>query len=433
MTAKAHRGRQAKKATMAECRKLDATVLLEPLTVSQLRHLAKKCNISSISSMKKSELVRAFPDRGLTADVLLVSMQLEHLCVVADALDIRIPRRSKADAVSKIMEGLLDRYRGRLDHETPQGRYYLGDSGSVLQGDLGESLAGKVNLILTSPPFPLNKKKKYGNLRGDQYRQWLSQLAPILSHLLAPDGSIVVELGNAWESKRPVQSLLHLHSLIDFVENPEADLRLCQQFACYNPARLPGPAQWVTIERIRVTDSFTQVWWMAKSDRPKADNRRVLRPYSERMSSLLKRGRYNSGGRPSEHEISETGFLADHGGSIMPNLLELESSDLNGSLRLPESMLRFANTQSNDEFHRRCQASGLTPHPARMPAGLAGFFVEFLTEPGDLVLDPFAGSNTTGYVAEAMDRRWVAVEADAHYAKQARLRFAPENTFVNGE
>ncbi len=433
MTERSHKRQRANESRASGGFGIDVTAILEALTVPQLRHLAKECNLSATSNMKRAELLRTFPDHGLNADTLLESMCLEHLCVVADALDIGISRRSEADAIVRIKQRLQDRRHGRLDHNTAHGKYYLGDSGAVLQGDLGKSLVGKVNLILTSPPFPLNKKKKYGNLSGDQYRQWLSQLAPVFSRLLAPDGSVVIELGNAWESKRPVQSLLHLHSLIDFVENPEADLRLCQQFACYNPARLPGPAQWVTIERIRVTDSFTQVWWMAKSDRPKANNRRVLRPYSERMSSLLKRGRYNSGGRPSEHEISETGFLTDHGGSIMPNLLELESSDPNGSPRLPESMLRFANTQSNDEFHRRCQASGLTPHPARMPAGLAGFFVEFLTEPGDLVLDPFAGSNTTGYVAEAMDRRWVAVEADAHYAQQARLRFAPENTFVNGE
>ncbi|MAX25672.1 MAG: site-specific DNA-methyltransferase [Phycisphaeraceae bacterium] len=318
---------------------------------------------------------------------------------------------------------MVDRRLGRLDHETHLGKYYLGESGKVLHGEIGANLEGKVNLILTSPPFPLNKKKKYGNFRGDEYRQWLSQLAPLFSKLLAPDGSIVIELGNAWEHGRPVQSLLHLHALIDFVENEEANLRLCQQFVCYNPARLPGPAQWVTIKRTRVTDSFTQVWWMAKSDWPKADNRRVLRPYSDSMNSLLARGQYNSGDRPSEHKISDTGFLANHGGSIMPNVLELESSDLNEAIRLPQNTLRFANTQSNDDFHRRCKTAGIVPHPARMPAGLAAFFIEFLTEPGDLVLDPFGGSNTTGYVSEQMDRRWIAVEADRQYALQSRLRF----------
>ena len=46
-----------------------------------------------------------------------------------------------------------------------------------------------------------------------------------------------------------------------------------------------------------------------KTDYPKADNRKVLRPYSESMKSLLKRGSYNAGKRPSEHSIGEKSFL----------------------------------------------------------------------------------------------------------------------------
>src|SRR5690606_29409967 len=121
---------------------------------------------------------------------------------------------------------------------------------------LGKQLKGKVQLILTSPPFPLNNKKSYGNLSGDEYLTWFTSLAPLFASLLTEDGSIVVELGNAWVPGRPVQSLLHLESLLAFVKHEEAGLRLCQQFICYNPARLPSPAQWVTIKRERVTDSF---------------------------------------------------------------------------------------------------------------------------------------------------------------------------------
>jgi site-specific DNA-methyltransferase (cytosine-N4-specific) len=115
-----------------------------------------------------------------------------------------------------------------------------------------------VNLILTSPPFPLNNKKSYGNLEGKEYKKWFTGLAEIFAYLLTPDGSIVIEMGNSWLNGRPVQSLLHLESLMGFVKNRRADFRLCQQFICYNPSRLPGPAQWVTVNRIRTTDSFTQ-------------------------------------------------------------------------------------------------------------------------------------------------------------------------------
>lgn len=310
---------------------------------------------------------------------------------------------------------------GRLLHETDLGAYYMGDSVEVLGAKLGERLRGQVQLILTSPPFPLNRKKSYGNREGEKYKEWFTALAPLFSELLTEDGSIVIEMGNSWVPGRPVQSLLHLESLIGFVNNPEAHLRLCQQFVCFNPSRLPSPAEWVTIRRIRLTDSYTHLWWMAKTDFPKADNRKVPRPYSDSMKALLKRRKYNAGKRPSQHGISENGFLTDHGGSIALNLFELEPMDGKREVRLPNAF-SASHTISNDYFSRTCRERGITPHPARMPVGLASFFIEFLTDPGDLVLDPFAGSNTTGFAAEALRRRWTSIEVKEDYAEQSRIR-----------
>jgi hypothetical protein len=307
-------------------------------------------------------------------------------------------------------------------HETSAGRYYQGRAEDLLRGEIGRELKGQVQLILTSPPFPLNNKKSYGNLAGEEYRSWFCGLAEVFSELLTPDGSIVIEIGNAWEPGRPVQSLLPLQCLLDFVENPRADLRLCQELICYNPARLPSPAQWVTVERERVTDSYTRVWWMAATDRPKADNSAVLRPYSNSMRALLERKDFNRKPRPSEHHISEKGFLADNGGSIAHNFFELEPMTPSREARLPNAFA-LSNTGSADFFATTCRERGVTPHPARMPAGLAAFFIEFLTDPGDLVLDPFGGSNTTGLVAELLNRRWIAIDAEPAYAEQSRIRF----------
>jgi len=312
-------------------------------------------------------------------------------------------------------------------HGTRSGGYYIGNSKECLkQGTLYKKLKGNVQLIFTSPPFPLNNKKKYGNLQGKEYQKWFSSLAEIFSELLTDDGSIVIELGNSWVPEKPVQSLLHIHSLIDFVENKNAGLQLCQEFICYNPSRLPSPAQWVTVNRIRTVDSFTRLWWMAKSAYPKADNSKVLRPYSKSMKSLLKKQEYNAGKRPSEHTISEKSFLKDHGGSIMPNIIELEKSDANRDIRLPHNFLSYSNTASNDPFTKKCKEKEISIHPARMPRQLPEFFIEFLTDKGDLVLDPFAGSNTTGVTAELMNRKWISLEIMDEYAEQAKLRLEVE-------
>jgi len=309
-------------------------------------------------------------------------------------------------------------------YKTDLGNYHIGYCENILNNNSFKKVKNKVQLILTSPPFPLNSKKKYGNLNGNEYKKWIESLAPIFSDFLTENGSIVIELGNAWEPKKPIQSLLPLESLMAFVGNKKANLRLCQEFVCYNPSRLPSPAQWVTVNRIRTIDSYTRVWWMANSDFPKADNRKILRPYSKSMEALLKRKTYNSGKRPSEHIIGEKSFLKRNGGSITHNVIELEQIDDDRDIRLPKNIFSFANTNSNDYFLKLCREKGMPPHPARMPLSLAAFFIEFLTDEGDLVLDPFGGTNTTGYCAEKLGRKWIAIEADKKYAEQSLLRFS---------
>jgi site-specific DNA-methyltransferase (cytosine-N4-specific) len=314
-----------------------------------------------------------------------------------------------------------------LIYKTDLGEFHIAKCEEKLKVLAKKGVKGQ--LILTSPPFPLNNKKQYGNFTGDEYLNWFASLAPIFASLLTEDGSIVIELGNAWEKGRPVQSLLTLKSLLKFLENPDANLRLCQEFVCYNPARLPSPAQWVTVNRIRTIDSFTHVWWMSTSDYPKANNANVLRPYSKSMLRLLQKGEYNAGKRPSEHTISEKSFLTEHGGSIIHNVLELEHMDKNREVRFPANALSAANTKSNDYFSLKCKEKGITPHPARMAPELVSFFIEFLTDEGDLVIDPFAGSNTTGWCAERLKRRWISIDTEKTYGKQSMLRFTePELT-----
>jgi DNA modification methylase len=277
-------------------------------------------------------------------------------------------------------------------------------------------LTGKINLILTSPPFPLVRKKRYGNETGEAYLEWLSSLAVRLADLLTEDGSIVVEIGNAWEEGAPVMSTLPLEALFAFKR--AAQLNLCQHVICHNPARLPSPAVWVNLKRARLKDSFTHVWWMSRAQFPKADNRRVLNPYSNDMKRLLKSQKYNAGVRPSGHVISQKGFLTDHGGSIGPNVL-----DLSGEY-YPEALLKFTGTKWDMQYRAYCKAQNVPAHPARMQSSLAAFFIQFLTDEGDLIVDPFSGSNTTGAVAEELGRRWIAVEARADYVDGSRGRFA---------
>lgn len=290
-----------------------------------------------------------------------------------------------------------------IGYRTTWGTMYRAKIEDFLDSPRGKELEGKIQLIFTSPPFPLNRKKAYGNEQGDAFIKWLASLAPKFKKLLTPDGSIVIEMGNAWEPGRPVMSVLALESLLRFMR--EGQLVLAQQFICYNPARLPGPAEWVTVQRVRLKDAYTHVWWMSATDHPYADNRHVLTPYSKSMQTLLKRKKYNAGRRPSEHHIGDKSFLSNNDGAIPPNVLTIP------------------NTHNGDPYQLYCRNNDLKPHPARMPPRLPEFFIKLLTKPEQLVMDPFGGSNTTGAVAQKLKRKWVAVEALQEYVTSSQSRF----------
>lgn len=286
-----------------------------------------------------------------------------------------------------------------LYYKTPLGQAYLEDSLAFLPQVASES----IDLILTSPPFALKRKKQYGNEDEDKYVDWFMGFAGQLHRILKPEGSFVLDLGGAYMPGFPVRSIYQFELLVRLVK--ESGFYLAQEFYHYNPARLPAPAEWVNIRRIRVKDSVNVVWWLSKTQNPKADNRNVLKPYSDSMKSLLRNG-YTAKLRPSGHNISDK-FSRDNGGAIPANLLEL------------------ANTDSNSAYQKMCRAAGVPVHPARFPAGFAEFFIKFLTDEGDLVFDPFAGSNTTGQVSETLGRRWLASELSEEYLKGSMFRFDP--------
>jgi site-specific DNA-methyltransferase (cytosine-N4-specific) len=262
-----------------------------------------------------------------------------------------------------------------------------------------------VDLVVTSPPYALHFKKEYGNADQRDYVKWFLPFAAEIKRILKHDGSFVLNVGGAWTAGAPVRSLYHFRLLLALCD--EVGFQLCQEFFWYNPAKMPAPAEWVNVRRMRVKDSVEYIFWLSPTEFPKADNSRVLQEYSADMQRLIKRG-IKQTKRPSGHNIKTT-FAADRGGSIPPNLIEC------------------GNNESNSRYIKESKANGKKVHPARFPSELPRFFIEFLTEPGELVIDPFAGSNTTGAVAERLGRRWISIERDRQYAADSELRFSEPN------
>ena len=291
-------------------------------------------------------------------------------------------------------------------YTTPLGIAHCADAIDVLASTPDES----VDLVVTSPPYALHFKKEYGNADQNRYIEWISPFCRHIHRILKPTGSFALNIGGAWTPGRPTRSLYHFKLLLHLCDNLE--FNLCQEFFWYNPAKMPAPAEWVNVRRIRVKDSVEYIYWLGKSTSPKADNTKVLQEYSKDMIRLIERGVANTK-RPSG-PIIKGSFAEDRGGSIPPNLIQC------------------GNNESNSEYLNRLKEAGRKIHPARFPADLPRFFIRFCTDPKDLVVDPFAGSNTTGMVAEQLGRRWMAVEKDHLYWEDSKLRFFTDQETRSG-
>ncbi|MGH9605364.1 MAG: DNA-methyltransferase [Terracidiphilus sp.] len=296
---------------------------------------------------------------------------------------------------------------GNPSYTTEFGAAYVGDSIRLL-ADLADN---SVSLILTSPPFALQRQKDYGNLDQAEYVDWLLDFGRLAYRKLREDGSFVLDLGGAYQKGVPVRSLYQFRVLLRFCD--ELGFHLAQEFFWHNPSKLPSPIEWVNKRKLRAKDTVNTLWWFSRTEWPKASASNVLSEYGPRMKKLLENPAafYTPKQRPSGHDIG-LAFATDNGGAI------------------PSNLLQIPNTESNGAYLGVCKEIGIKGHPARFPAKLPEFFVRFLTDPGDLVVDIFAGSNTTGMVAEAEGRRWLAFELNREYVAASVLRFAPKGMTV---
>ena len=326
--------------------------------------------------------------------------------------------------ISGLIENDLHKRKRNLWELTEKGRHGLrnckpGIVITVFTTSLGTALLAEaesaigliannsVDLILTSPPYPLTTKKTYGNLNPDAHVDWLTSLAAGWKEKLTDTGSLILNLADVFTPGAPAVSLYQERLLIRLCD--ELGFTLAQKFYWENSSKMPGPAEWVCVRRIRVTPSIEQVYWLTNNPTTaKANNRQILRSYSHSMQERIAHGGENNqrpNKRPSGHLLKPGAFAIDNGGSI------------------PHNLIIAPNTESNSLYQTRCRQEALPIHPARFPKAIPTFFIQFLTEPGNLVFDPLAGSATTAEAAEALGRHWIISERSLTYLQGAALRF----------
>ncbi len=138
-------------------------------------------------------------------------------------------------------------------YTTRSGAAYCGDSLKLLAALPDTS----INLVITSPPFDLQRQKAYASKDQADYVDWLVRFAEQVRRVLTDDGSFVLDLGGAYEKGFPTRSLYNFRVPIKFCD--ELGFFLAQDFYWFNPSKLPSPIEWVNKRKLRVKDAVNTV------------------------------------------------------------------------------------------------------------------------------------------------------------------------------
>lgn len=286
-------------------------------------------------------------------------------------------------------------------YETPNGKAIWAQA----EAALGTIEQQSVQLILTSPPYPLVRKKEYQKEDTQDYLNWITNLAAGWREKLTPDGSLLLNLSDCWNKKEPTLNLYQERLLLQLVD--QLGYNLIQRLYWHSPSKIPS-SHWVTVKKYRLNNSVEHLFWLSKSTEPKTRVDRVLKPYGASMLRSLAAGGDRRTQRPSTHGGTQNGFGKDRGGST------------------PFTLQNWTHATSQGDYFAFCRDQDIPLHPARFPKELPEFCVKFLTDPKDTVYDPFGGSNTTGAICEELDRKWITSERSLTYLHGSLGRFIPK-------
>lgn len=269
-------------------------------------------------------------------------------------------------------------------YHSPHYRIFEGDSRVVLR-DGSEAF----DLILTSPPYANARKKQYGGIAPDDYADWLASFHPVFWEALKPEGSLLLNLkGNV------VKGVRHRYVWQTIEKLTRLGWHCMDDYLWHKKTAMPG--YWPT----RLRDAWEYCFHLAKSKRPYMNQEAVKIPIA-----------------PSTQARAQRLSQRDHGGQRSASgsgMSRHMAHWQNKTTVLPSNVLHLSPETRNQG------------HPAVFPVALPRFFIQLLSPVGGWVLDPFAGSGTTGVAALQLGRRVVLVEQLEPYCRIAeqRLRVA---------
>jgi site-specific DNA-methyltransferase (cytosine-N4-specific) len=292
--------------------------------------------------------------------------------------------------------------------------------GVAVWGDCADIFARMdepISLAVTSPPFPLRKPRSYGGPVEREYVDFICVALEPIVRRLAQGGSLCLNISNdIFEPGLPSRSMYCERLLLAL--HDRLGLSLMDRLIWSNPSKPPGPMRWASQTRQQLNTGYEPIYWLAPNPAlVRSDNRRVLEPHTQKHAKLIA-----AGGEKRHASYSDGAYRIHPGRFGKPT-----------AGRIPRNVITRGHRCADAIAYRRDAAAlGLPVHGAGWPLSIPDFLIRFLTEPGDLVVDPFGGRVSTGMAAERLGRRWIVAEKVVDYLRGAAPRFAGCDGFSMG-
>lgn len=271
-----------------------------------------------------------------------------------------------------------------------------------------------IHLCLTSPPYCLAQPRAYGNPSQVEYVDFICEAMEPIVRNLVPGGSICINVSNdIFVAGSPARSLYRERLVLAL--HDRLGLHKMEELIWLNPSKAPGPIAWASKKRVQLNVGYEPIYWLTNDPScVRSDNRRVLQPHSEKHLKLIAAG-------------GETRNATFGDGA---NKVRAGSFGNATAGKIPRNVIQAGHRCSRQTPARdAARRAGLPVHGAAMPFAVADFLVKFLTEPGNLVVEPFAGYFTTPEAAEENGCRWLATDIHHEYPYAGSFRFAQRDGF----
>jgi DNA modification methylase len=230
-----------------------------------------------------------------------------------------------------------------------------------------------VSLVVTSPPYAMQRKFQYGGIAEKDYPQWTVDWMELLKQKLKDDASVMINIRPHIKNGEISDYVLRTRLALR-----EAGWKECEELIWVKTTSPPMGST----ERPR--RAWESILWFSKTNKPKC--------YPKANGTESNR----IGFAGSKFEEGGTSHI--HAGQNLPTQ--------KGVARCVDYIM--VGTGNVEKGYN---------HPAMFPPELPEYLIKMLSDEGDLVLDPFIGSGTTGRVAERLNRKWIGFEINKEYCE----------------